>query len=525
MRQRRALAGTVLCLVFLTAGWSVLRSGSVGSGSGRPAASPSRGQLPAAAAPHRRPRDGEPVRRADNDDVAPARQHDRSVRGGGGGGDRGGGGRETPCPSLPPPPPLPLWSAVDGNELRSSGFRGAGGPDAPVAARERAQWVAPPDNAGWRDPAPRFPLDSVGVYWVFKGHELRWIPEVVLARIGAVCGRGIVFRQPDEFWADFAGLAGGGGGPPPFPYVVLIVGSEHFPAELRGGSGGGGDDGRSPQPRLPPALAAYLAARATLVHLGDEFDSHDAVTASYGLFGSVFRNYVCDDPARGVSGEYLKLPLDADDGAAAAAEEEDGAGRPMPPRPRRRWFPLGASPNMLAASAWRPRVADRPLLFFWSGSTGGKPERRDLLDALAGAPDLEPRGFVHAYVNFEHDMGAPHVLHAGPYSRAMHSAIVALAPSGASADQFRISEAFEAAAIPLVRRGHKALSYLDSLGFNYLAVDEFAEVPALLRHIDEDAGAREQLEAWAAHNSELWDHVKQRVATQLAYDVCRAAPA
>ena len=260
---------------------------------------------------------------------------------------------------------------------------------------------------------------------------------------------------------------------------------------------------------VPRALAEYLGAHATLIHMSDEHDWHGGVTATYPLFASVFRNYLSDNPARNDSIEYLKLPLDADDAAQV---------------PRWRWFPLGPSPNMLAAPAWRPRIAHRPLLFFWSGSTAGKPERQEMLDALMGAPDLDARGIVHAYFGFEFDMGASHVLHAGPYSRGMRSAIVALAPAGGSPEQFRISEAFEAGAIPLVKRGHMALSYLDILGFNYLAVDAFAVAPALLRHIDADSRTRAQLEDWAAHNSDIWEHLKLRVATQLAYDVCRARP-
>ena len=180
----------------------------------------------------------------------------------------------SPCPPPPPPPRPPppargtppppprTWSAVDNNVL-DGGFSGGAprvaGQRGARASQQREQWVAPPDNAGWRDSAPAFPADAIGVYWVFGGHELRWLPEVILARITDVCGRPVVFRHPDDFVRDFAGVAGGRAGAPPFPHVLLVSGPENFPAELRGRS-----------PPLPPALAEYMAAHATLVHLGNE---------------------------------------------------------------------------------------------------------------------------------------------------------------------------------------------------------------------------------------------------------------
>lgn len=93
---------------------------------------------------------------------------------------------------------------------------------------------------------------------------------------------------------------------------------------------------------------------------------------------------------------------------------------------------------------------------------------------------------------------------------------------GQNADQYRISEAYEAGAIPLVREGHAALAYLEALGLRHLTVPGFLDAPALLARVDSDARLRLQLAEWQPHNNVRWDGIKARAGTQLAYDICRA---
>lgn len=62
---------------------------------------------------------------------------------------------------------------------------------------------------------------------------------------------------------------------------------------------------------------------------------------------------------------------------------------------------------------------------------------------------------------------------------------------------------------------------LQYLGFKYITVTSWAQLPELLLHLEEDVKHRPHMyEGWQQHNDRLWAHVKTRIQEHVAETIC-----
>ena len=119
------------------------------------------------------------------------------------------------------------------------------------------------------------------------------------------------------------------------------------------------------------------------------------------------------------------------------------------------WMPLGFARFRPLSTAFSLGLLDRTHLWSWIGSTEGKPERIEMLEALdahSRAADIMAMGVLRRLPYFAGGwgtggmvaLGGPDAMGALEYTLLMQQTQFVPAPAGNSPEQFRIWEAFEA---------------------------------------------------------------------------------
>ena len=118
------------------------------------------------------------------------------------------------------------------------------------------------------------------------------------------------------------------------------------------------------------------------------------------------------------------------------------------------WMPLGLARLRALPAAFSLGLPERTHLWSWVGSTGGKPERAQMLQSVEGhsrAADIQAMGFVRIFEKFAGGFNAGVVSTGGPdsmdameYTMLMHQTQFVPIPAGNSPEQFRLWEALEA---------------------------------------------------------------------------------
>ena len=167
-----------------------------------------------------------------------------------------------------------------------------------------------------------------------------------------------------------------------------------------------------------------------LLHPSDE-ELRQLNSSIYGNVSLAIRNYFHSDMDDGTI-DYLLV--------SEATKVSKG--------PKHLWMPLGLANLKVLPKALRHDFRGRPFLWAWAGSTGSKPERTEMLEALKTHPLAERilgLGALHAFNSYA---GRPVVsqgsMNVWEYSILMQKTQFVPVPAGISAEQFRIWEAFEA---------------------------------------------------------------------------------
>ena len=248
---------------------------------------------------------------------------------------------------------------------------------------------------------------------------------------------------------------------------------------------------------------ASARRRVGFIHLSDEMFLHD--TSFYDQPAFVFRHY---DNERS-SYEYLKQDQESCDQITDSGSSVF-------------WLPLGYGPFFYPLDHFMKPHANRTYLFAWFGSTAGKPERDEMIQAVQEqipADMLNTRIIMKDLHKFNNQEA---MLKDFPYSRLMYDSKFMPCPAGGSPEQFRIYESISAGAIPIVKRGHRVLQYLDDLELEVAFVDDWSELPRLLLGLENlDA---ELAESWKTNVHNRWLVITSRMrkffscmACQLAY--------
>ena len=152
------------------------------------------------------------------------------------------------------------------------------------------------------------------------------------------------------------------------------------------------------------------------------------------------------------------------------------------------WMPVGHSMNGMAVMVEGGVMAAslRRLFWSWIGSLKEDAERLNMSRGIHAA-DLPPshwavlqRGLYYETVGFGHGLRGPH------YTQTMADSTFVPLPEGDSGDQFRIHEALEAGAIPIVSHRHVddtedgSLSYFHHLAMDPVYLDREAGFEGLL---------------------------------------------
>ena len=111
------------------------------------------------------------------------------------------------------------------------------------------------------------------------------------------------------------------------------------------------------------------------------------------------------------------------------------------------WMPLGLARLRPLPTAFSLGLPDRTHLWSWMGSTSGKPERGEMLTALAAhsrAADIQAMGYLRPFSWYAGVSDGPDHMSALEYTLMMHQTQFVPVPAGNSPEQFRLWEAFEA---------------------------------------------------------------------------------
>jgi hypothetical protein len=112
------------------------------------------------------------------------------------------------------------------------------------------------------------------------------------------------------------------------------------------------------------------------------------------------------------------------------------------------WMPLGLANLKPLPKALRRDFLGRPYLWSWAGSTGSKPERSEMLEALnnhASTARITQLGALHTFNSYAgRPIGSQDSMTVWEYSVLLHNTQFLPVPAGISAEQFRVWEAFEA---------------------------------------------------------------------------------
>ncbi|KAK9832609.1 hypothetical protein WJX81_003413 [Elliptochloris bilobata] len=233
-----------------------------------------------------------------------------------------------------------------------------------------------------------------------------------------------------------------------------------------------------------PSFAADIAmvqhntnlSTVGLVHLGDEHLVDDV--SRYGDFAFVLRNYLRDG---------------------------------LPPGAAVTWFPLGYGHMLLAgAAALRQPASVRRLLWSWSGSVQRKPDREAFLAALrshARWPELNASGYLETFDFFNANQNG--LASTGAmYTGLLHDSVFVPCPRGRSAEQFRIWEALESGAMPIVLMGEPALAYLVTHSLTVPQLGSWAELPDFL--LEQQARPPAELDAGQAALQDAYRRLMRR---------------
>lgn len=256
----------------------------------------------------------------------------------------------------------------------------------------------------------------------------------------------------------------------PYQHAIFIIGND-VPRDIDFGN---------------EHISNYLRSHGTLLHFSDEGLNHNV--KMYDHFSRVYRNYYNTKADRASSLEYLKGVHD---------------------NSTVKWIPLGFSNNLLSSSNYNPRIKSRKLSYFWSASLAGKPERSEFADALKAAPEIKGTGKYFTYGVFQ-SIGSSEFLGQNDYTRLMHNARVIPCPSGGSPEQFRIYEALESGAIPIVKAGHEALTYLEALGLEHLTVSKWSEAVAHINDSMNNEAFIRELQTIQNVNNMRWKDIKEK---------------
>lgn len=332
----------------------------------------------------------------------------------------------------------------------------------------------------------------IPIYGVFL-YETKWFADVVFNDIPEVCGCGTSFRDLEMLIDDFKDFDKQQ--EPPHVDIVVVMMLN-----------------KPPQPRFlevlnDQRLKEFWKQHATLVHISDENELSESAPY-YPMFKRVYRNYYAGRQDLASSVEYLKR----------------GADPTKPTAEHVFWFPIGYSVMLLSSKSLRLPIWKRRKLFFWAGSTEGKPERGDMLASIRQDSNLMSHGEIHEYRQFQH-LGSQQHLQLQPisYTRKIYEASIVPCPAGGSPDQFRISEALEVGAAIMIRKGHQHLKYLDLLDIKYIGMDSFSDSHEILNRALSSQEYRQELEAITQHNNDRWDEIKKLLARHFALSVCPAS--
>lgn len=257
------------------------------------------------------------------------------------------------------------------------------------------------------------------------------------------------------------------------------------------------------------AAPVRLQLRASVVlHLSDENELFNV--SYYKLFRRVYRNYYTQAPDRATRLDYLLMP------------SPDKLDDPV------RWAPIGFSSNFISGLP-SAQSAHRPRLFSWAGSVAGRPEREHMIQSLQANPAVARMGWLHKFGEFNHKLGGGDHLGSTEYSRLLYESKVVPCPAGHSPDQFRIYEALEAGAVPVVRPGQRHLQWISMLGFEFLTVESFSDLSTLLANFVDACGSSRALSCplhpLQAKNAAIWSSLKSTLAAAVASDVCSSESA
>ena len=117
------------------------------------------------------------------------------------------------------------------------------------------------------------------------------------------------------------------------------------------------------------------------------------------------------------------------------------------------WMPLGLANLRALPEALKVDFLDRPFLWSWAGSTGSKPERSLMLEALKAhkaAQHILQWGSLHPFGSYAgRPVRSQDSMDNWEYSMLMQKTQFIPLPAGISPEQFRIWEAFEAGEVPM----------------------------------------------------------------------------
>ena len=123
------------------------------------------------------------------------------------------------------------------------------------------------------------------------------------------------------------------------------------------------------------------------------------------------------------------------------------------------WMPLGLANLKKLPKALRRDLLARQHLWSWVGSTGSKPERAEMLEALHNHPSIAhvlQLGTLQAFNSYAgRPIGSQDSMNVWEYTILLQDTQFLPLPAGISAEQFRIWEAFEAGD---VRESHSCMS-------------------------------------------------------------------
>ena len=381
----------------------------------------------------------------------------------------------------------------------------------PPAPSPAALPVGAPNASHWPPRLDASPCATfLRVYVDFAASvELHFLLSVVLADTRRACGVCVRLLPRAEFAEDLGALSSGGASCAPLLLAANTDLHEYEVAAMR----------------EHPAAARE---RVLVFHLSDEHEDRIIPTDGYALPRLLLRNYYSAARDRLVDLTYLQGGSSG--GPVELGSAEAGTAPGAPPA-RALWVPLGHADAFAAALA--PLLAAptraRPYAWSWAGSRGGKPARAQFLEGLAqqqpasAAAALRASGRLHVFEEF---MQAGWALGPLQYSAWLYESRVAPCPPGGSPEQFRVWEALEAGAVPLLPRGARHLAYLPALDLRALWINGSRwreDAAPLLLAAARNASFIAELEAAQAHNARALAGVYARLGARVGAEVCAAA--